>query len=39
LEKLSYEQAVEWMDKNARDNDDLRHFRSEAEQLLEIRKQ
>jgi hypothetical protein len=33
-----YEKAVEWMDKNAKDNDELRRFRREAEELLEIKK-
>jgi tetratricopeptide (TPR) repeat protein len=34
-----YAKSVEWMDQNAKDNDELRRFRSEAEELLEIRKQ
>src|SRR5262249_35684830 len=29
-----YEQAVQWMDKNAKENDQLRRFRREAEELL-----
>src|SRR5262249_55078260 len=33
-----YDKAVEWMDKNAKDNEELRRFRSEAEELLEIKK-
>src|SRR5262249_10122375 len=33
-----YEKAVEWMDKNAKDNEELRRFRREAEELLEIKK-
>jgi Flp pilus assembly protein TadD len=33
-----YEKAIEWMDKNAKDNDELRRFRTEAEELLEIKK-
>jgi serine/threonine protein kinase/Flp pilus assembly protein TadD len=33
-----YDNAVEWMDKNAKDNDELRRFRTEAEELLEIKK-
>jgi tetratricopeptide (TPR) repeat protein/serine/threonine protein kinase len=33
-----YEQAVKWMDKNAKDNDELRRFRREAEEVLEIKK-
>ena len=33
-----YEKAVEWMDKNAKENDELRRFRREAEELLEIKK-
>jgi superkiller protein 3 len=33
-----YDKAVEWMDKNAKDNDELRRFRSEAEEVLEIKK-
>ncbi len=38
LERLSYEKAVEWMDKNAKDNDELHRSRREAEELLEIKK-
>jgi WD40 repeat protein len=30
--------AAEWMDKNARENEELRRFRREAEELLEIKK-
>jgi tetratricopeptide (TPR) repeat protein/serine/threonine protein kinase/WD40 repeat protein len=33
-----YDKAVQWMDKNAKDNEELRRFRSEAEELLEIEK-
>src|SRR5262249_460764 len=33
-----YDKAVEWMDKNAKDSEDLRRFRTEAEELLEIKK-
>jgi serine/threonine protein kinase/WD40 repeat protein len=33
-----YDKAVEWMAKNAKDNDELRRFRGEAEELLEIKK-
>src|SRR5262249_30702392 len=33
-----YDRAVEWMGKNAKDNDELRRFRREAEELLEIKK-
>src|SRR5262249_8173518 len=33
-----YEKAVDWMDKNAKDNDELRRFRLEAEELLQIKK-
>src|SRR5262249_50938537 len=33
-----YGRAVERMDKNAKDNDELRRFRREAEELLEIKK-
>jgi tetratricopeptide (TPR) repeat protein len=29
-----YDKAVEWMDKNAKENEELRRFRSEAEELL-----
>jgi hypothetical protein len=30
-----HDKAVAWMDKNAKDNEELRRFRSEAEELLE----
>jgi tetratricopeptide (TPR) repeat protein/serine/threonine protein kinase len=33
-----YEKAVQWMDRNAQGNEELRRFRSEAEELLEIKK-
>jgi len=33
-----YDNAVEWMDKNAKDISELRRFRNEAEDLLEIKK-
>src|SRR5262249_48606121 len=33
-----YEKAVEWMEKNAKDHDEPRRFRKEAEELLEIKK-
>jgi tetratricopeptide (TPR) repeat protein len=33
-----YDKAVQWMDKNAKENEELRRFRSEAEELLEIKK-
>jgi tetratricopeptide (TPR) repeat protein len=33
-----YQKAAEWMDKNAKDHEELRRFRSEAEKLLEIKK-
>jgi serine/threonine protein kinase/tetratricopeptide (TPR) repeat protein len=33
-----YEKAVQWVDKNAKDDEELRRFRSEAEGLLEIKK-
>jgi tetratricopeptide (TPR) repeat protein len=32
-----YEKAIDWMDRNAKDNDELRRFRREAEELLEIK--
>jgi tetratricopeptide (TPR) repeat protein/serine/threonine protein kinase len=33
-----YDTGVEWMEKHAKDNEELRRFRSEAEELLEIKK-
>jgi tetratricopeptide (TPR) repeat protein len=33
-----YDRAAQWMDKNARDDEELRRVRSEAEELLEIKK-
>jgi serine/threonine protein kinase/WD40 repeat protein len=33
-----FDQAVQWMDKNAPQNEELRRFRAEAEQLLERKK-
>ena len=33
-----YDQAVQWMEKNAAQNEELRRFRAEAEQLLGIGK-
>jgi tetratricopeptide (TPR) repeat protein len=33
-----YDRAIEWMDKNAKGNDELRRFRSEAEELLAIKR-
>jgi tetratricopeptide (TPR) repeat protein len=33
-----YDRAVAWMEKNAKDNEELRRFRSEAEQVLEVKK-
>jgi hypothetical protein len=32
-----YDRAVEWMEKNQPNHEELRRFRSEAEQLLGIR--
>jgi tetratricopeptide (TPR) repeat protein len=32
-----YDKAVEWMDKNASDNDELLRFRAEAEELLGVK--
>jgi serine/threonine protein kinase/Flp pilus assembly protein TadD len=34
-----YEQAVQWMEKNARQDEELRRFRRETEELLGIKKQ
>ena len=33
-----YDQAVEWMDKNQPKNEELRRFRTEAEELLGLKK-
>jgi hypothetical protein len=33
-----YDKGVEWMEKHAKENEELRRFRSEAEELLEIKK-
>ena len=33
-----FDQAVQWMDKNAPQNEELRRFRAEAGQLLERKK-
>jgi tetratricopeptide (TPR) repeat protein len=35
--RLWYDQAVEWMEKNQPNNDQLRRFRAEAEELLRIK--
>jgi hypothetical protein len=32
-----YDKAVEWMDKNEPKNDELRRFRAEAAELLELK--
>ena len=33
-----YDQAVQWMEKNAPENGELRHFRAEAAKLLGVEK-
>jgi superkiller protein 3 len=33
-----FDRAAEWMDRNAKDNEELRRFRTEAAELLEIKK-
>ena len=32
-----YDRAVQWMDKNKPTNNELRHFRTEASELLELK--
>ena len=33
-----YDRAVQWMEKNKRQDEDLRQFRAEAAELLEVNK-
>jgi tetratricopeptide (TPR) repeat protein len=33
-----FNQAVEWMEKNAQDNEELRRFKTEAEELMKLKK-
>jgi tetratricopeptide (TPR) repeat protein len=39
LARKSFERAVQWMDKNAPQNEELRRFRAEAEELLGVKRQ
>ena len=39
LARKQYDQAVQWMEKNQPMNEELKHFRSEAVELLKINPQ